>query len=182
MMLPGDRYSAAKHSFAKPGVHAPVNEARCQVRNEISDRNRCDSTSFDYTLFTNLASNDPLNLVVSTPAQSLTSLDVELLNIIGFGRSPTMIYGNQDHLSVNADNNIGETIIVGNGDYDFVSANYSSYCTIIVGNGVGDTVSGFDSRNDTIILGNGDRDTVYADCSVRRLQQPRYNYPRQRQR
>ena len=44
------------------------------------------STSFDYTLFTNVASNDPFNVAGdSKPAQALTNLDTEVLNVIGFG-------------------------------------------------------------------------------------------------
>jgi hypothetical protein len=38
VMFPRNRYSAAKHSFAKPSIHAPVDEARCKVRNKISDQ------------------------------------------------------------------------------------------------------------------------------------------------
>ena len=47
------------------------------------------STTFDYTLFTNVASNDPFNVAGdSTPATALTSLDVEALNVLGFGGTP----------------------------------------------------------------------------------------------
>jgi hypothetical protein len=43
------------------------------------------STVFDYTLFTN-TSNDPFNLgLAGAPLQALTSLDLEVLNAIGFG-------------------------------------------------------------------------------------------------
>src|ERR1700722_926407 len=47
------------------------------------------ATSFDYTLFRNVASNDPFNVAGdSNPAQALTSLDTEVLNVIGFGAQP----------------------------------------------------------------------------------------------
>jgi hypothetical protein len=47
------------------------------------------STTFDYTLFTNVPQNDPFNIAEiaghGAPAQALTSLDIEILNDIGFG-------------------------------------------------------------------------------------------------
>jgi hypothetical protein len=44
------------------------------------------STTFDYTLFTNVAANDPFNVAGdTTPATALTSLDLEVLDIIGLG-------------------------------------------------------------------------------------------------
>jgi len=44
------------------------------------------STSFDYTLFTNVADNDPMNVNGDTvDATGLTGLDTEVLNVIGFG-------------------------------------------------------------------------------------------------
>jgi len=47
------------------------------------------STSFDYTLFTNVAANDPFNVAGdTTPAQALTSLDIEVLNVLGFSVTP----------------------------------------------------------------------------------------------
>jgi hypothetical protein len=43
------------------------------------------SSTFDYTLFTNVASNDPFNVAGDTIlAQGLTSLDIEVMNVIGF--------------------------------------------------------------------------------------------------
>jgi hypothetical protein len=43
------------------------------------------STSFDYTLFPNVAANDPLRLPFESSARTLTSLDIEALSVIGFG-------------------------------------------------------------------------------------------------
>ena len=43
----------------------------------------------------------------------------------------TIIYGNENNLSVSDDNSNGDTIIVGNGIDDFVSANNSSNDMII---------------------------------------------------
>jgi uncharacterized repeat protein (TIGR03803 family) len=91
-----------------------------------------------------------------------------VFEITGSGFIPpttTIIRGNDDNISVFADNTIGYTIIIGNGSNDFVSADFSSQDKITLGNGADDTVSAFLSSNDTITLGNGDRDTVYADCS-----------------
>ena len=43
------------------------------------------STTFDYTLFTNIAPNDPLNVAgIMGSTQNLTSLDLEALSVIGF--------------------------------------------------------------------------------------------------
>jgi hypothetical protein len=43
------------------------------------------STTFDYTLFTNIAPNDPLNVAgITGSTQNLTSLDLEALSVIGF--------------------------------------------------------------------------------------------------
>jgi len=44
------------------------------------------STSFDYTLFTNLGNSDPFNLPfnVGSSAPTLSSLDIEVLDVIGF--------------------------------------------------------------------------------------------------
>jgi len=43
------------------------------------------SSSFDYTLFTNVAGNDPMNEYWSSVATGLTNLDIEALNVMGFG-------------------------------------------------------------------------------------------------
>jgi hypothetical protein len=91
-----------------------------------------------------------------------------VFEITGSGFIPpttTIIRGNDDNISVFADNTNGYTIIIGNGNNDFVSADFSSHDKITLGNGADDTVSAFLSSYDKITLGNGADDTVYADCS-----------------
>jgi len=52
------------------------------------------STTFDYSLFSNVAANDPFNVNGDTnPARALTSLDIEVLNAIGFDVTPTVSVG-----------------------------------------------------------------------------------------
>jgi hypothetical protein len=47
------------------------------------------STSFDYTLFSNVAANDPFSVSGATSSTlNLTSFDEEVLNVIGFGGQP----------------------------------------------------------------------------------------------
>ncbi len=48
------------------------------------------ATSFDYTLFPNLPENDPLRYPFYSSATSLTNLDIEALNAIGFGSAPAL--------------------------------------------------------------------------------------------
>jgi hypothetical protein len=58
------------------------------------------ATSFDYTLFTNASSNDPFIASGVLPsAHALTSLDLEVLHVIGFGASG-LLPPPLDHLSV----------------------------------------------------------------------------------
>ena len=48
------------------------------------------STSFDYTLFTNVAADDPFNVGgVNSASETLSSFDIEMFNAIGFGGSAT---------------------------------------------------------------------------------------------
>ena len=55
-----------------------------------------------------------------------------ICQIVGEERQmTTIIYGNENNLSVSDDNSNGDTIIVGNGIDDFVSANNSSNDMII---------------------------------------------------
>src|SRR6516165_9537079 len=66
----------------------------------------------------------------------------------------TIIRGNDDNISVFADNTNGYTIIIGNGSNDFVSADFSSHDKITLGNGADDAVQAFTSSHDKITLGN----------------------------
>ena len=49
------------------------------------------SPSFDYTLFSDVAADDPFNVNGDTdPARALTSLDIEVLDVIGFSMTSTV--------------------------------------------------------------------------------------------
>jgi hypothetical protein len=101
------------------------------------------STSFDYTLFTNVASNDPFNVAGdTTPAQALTSLDIEVLNDIGFGvQNPQATDdftgdGTTDILLQNAAGNLAAWLMrngVGAGSTEI--GNPTSYGYSVVGTG-----------------------------------------------
>jgi hypothetical protein len=82
------------------------------------------ATSFDYTLFANVASNDPFNVEgVGSSTLNLTSLDTEVLNVIGFGaasETPDDFFGKgiSDLLwqNTNGDNGATYTVWQSNGD------------------------------------------------------------------
>jgi hypothetical protein len=50
-----------------------------------SSLGQCTTTNFDQTLFTDLPADDPLRLPFTSAATTLTSFDIEALDVIGFG-------------------------------------------------------------------------------------------------